>query len=83
MTFADIYKRLSAPGNVSLRRKQFELAMNGNVTMNIWLGKQKLGQSDKVETTQYIEQKNEITYTAEWGGTAEQSDDGPDDTSGN
>lgn len=40
-------------GNASLRRKQFELAQSGNVTMLIWLGKQRLGQAEKsqVETT--------------------------------
>jgi len=35
--------------NRSLRRKQAELALNGNVTMLIWLGKQYLGQSDRQE----------------------------------
>lgn len=34
--------------NGSLRRKQFELAMKGNVTMLIWLGKNCLGQTDKI-----------------------------------
>lgn len=40
-------------GKSSLRRKQWEMAMNGNVTMLVWLGKQYLGQSDKqtVENT--------------------------------
>jgi len=34
----------------SLRRKQFEKAVKeGNVTMLIWLGKQMLGQKDRVE----------------------------------
>lgn len=33
----------------SLRRRQFEVAMDGNVTMLIWLGKQHLGQRDKFE----------------------------------
>ena len=33
----------------SVRRKQFELAMAGNPTMLIWLGKQILGQRDKVQ----------------------------------
>lgn len=33
----------------SLRKKQFESAMSGNVTMLIWLGKQHLGQVDKQE----------------------------------
>lgn len=35
---------------MSLRRKQFEKAVKeGNVTMLIWLGKQMLGQKDRVE----------------------------------
>mgnify|MGYP003144011811 CR=1 FL=1 len=29
-----------------LRRMQWEVAMNGNVQMQIWLGKQHLGQSE-------------------------------------
>lgn len=33
----------------SLRRRQVEAALAGNVTMLIWLGKQLLGQKDKVE----------------------------------
>lgn len=35
----------------SLRRKQYETAMNGNVTMQIWLGKQYLDQRDKHDLT--------------------------------
>jgi len=35
--------------NASLKRKQYEMAMSGNVTMLIWLGKQHLGQTDKRE----------------------------------
>ena len=34
--------------NASVRRKQFEVAIAGNPTMLIWLGKQYLGQSDKI-----------------------------------
>jgi AraC-like DNA-binding protein len=37
--------------NVSLRRKQMELAMRGDKTMLIWLGKQLLGQSDRSQIT--------------------------------
>ncbi|MDA3815375.1 MAG: hypothetical protein PF549_03335 [Patescibacteria group bacterium] len=33
----------------SLKRKQFELAINGNITMLIWLGKNILDQTDKTE----------------------------------
>ncbi len=34
-----------------LKRKQIQVAMSGNVSMLIWLGKQYLGQADKVEET--------------------------------
>lgn len=37
--------------NRSLRRKQVEMALGGNVTMLIWLGKNYLGQSDKQDVT--------------------------------
>lgn len=47
--FAEYYKRHSAEGKVSLRRMQFQAAQDGNVTMQIFLGKQCLGQSDKQE----------------------------------
>lgn len=39
----------------SLRRWQLENAKNGNATMQIWLGKQYLEQTDKVEIEQEIE----------------------------
>lgn len=32
-----------------LRKKQFDVAMQGNCTMLIWLGKQELGQQERVE----------------------------------
>lgn len=35
-------------GKTRLRKKQTEIALKGNVTMLIWLGKQMLGQSDKL-----------------------------------
>lgn len=34
---------------IELRQKQFEMAMNGDVRMLIWLGKQYLGQKDSPE----------------------------------
>jgi hypothetical protein len=36
-------------GNVSLRQAQMKNALRGDRTMQIWLGKQRLGQVDKVE----------------------------------
>lgn len=38
-------------GKSSLRRLQFKSAQDGNVTMQIWLGKQLLGQKDKQEVS--------------------------------
>ena len=36
-------------GKIRLRQLQWKSAENGNVSMQIWLGKQVLGQSDKQE----------------------------------
>ena len=48
--FADLYKRHSDEGKASLRREQWKAAQAGNTTMLVWLGKQMLGQRDKVES---------------------------------
>lgn len=48
-TFSDVFKRKSAKGKISVRRKQFQVAESGNATMLIWLGKQYLGQAEKQE----------------------------------
>jgi hypothetical protein len=42
-------------GRASVRRKQFELAMRGNITMLIWWGKNNLGQADKLEKTETVD----------------------------
>ena len=46
LTFEEAWRFYSAQGRASIRRKQFELAMEGDKTMLIWLGKQQLGQCD-------------------------------------
>lgn len=48
--FSDTYKKHSEVGKISLRRAQYKAAENGNTTMLVWLGKQYLGQADKIET---------------------------------
>lgn len=45
LPFAEAFKRYSAPGKMSLRRYQFDLAKK-NASMAIFLGKQYLGQRD-------------------------------------
>lgn len=49
MTFAEYFRQKRQKGVISLRRKQYEVAMNGNVALLIWLGKQYLGQTDRIE----------------------------------
>lgn len=56
-SFGNVYKRASAGGKTSLRREQWKAAKKGNTTMLIWLGKQWLGQTER------IEQKTETTVT--------------------
>ena len=47
--YAELVKRGRSIMEGSLRNKQYEIAMTGNPTMLIWLGKQYLEQSDKSE----------------------------------
>lgn len=47
-TFAEVYKKFSASGKMSLRRAQFRLAEK-SAAMAIFLGKNYLGQTDHVE----------------------------------
>jgi hypothetical protein len=48
--FAGVIKEGRSHGKVSLKRKMFDTAIAGNVTMMIWLSKNLLGYTDKVET---------------------------------
>jgi len=49
--FIRIHKKGMESGKASLRRMQYLNANKGNATMQIWLGKQYLGQKDKQEIT--------------------------------
>ena len=49
--FSEFYKIHSKTGKISLRRMQWKNAEAGNVAMQIWLGKQILGQRDKTALT--------------------------------
>lgn len=50
-TFALVFKKKSAKGKISVRRKQFQVAESGNPTMLIWLGRQYLGQTEYQEVS--------------------------------
>lgn len=54
-TFAEYYAQKSVIGTASLRRKQFELAQAGDRVMLIWLGKQRMGQSEKLTSVNKTE----------------------------
>ncbi|MDD3135007.1 MAG: hypothetical protein PHF64_00765 [Methanoregula sp.] len=47
--FLRIHKKGMETGKASLRRMQYKGAEAGNATMLIWLGKQHLGQRDRME----------------------------------
>ena len=47
--FSTIHKEGIESGKKSLRRLQWEKAKSGNTAMLIWLGKQYLGQRDRVD----------------------------------
>lgn len=53
--FADYFRQKRGKGKVALRRKQYELAIGGNVTLLIWLGKQWLDQKEKYD----VDEKSE------------------------
>ena len=50
ITFSEYRHRKMSKMRVKLLQKQFDVAMSGNVALLIWLGKQHLGQSDKMDT---------------------------------
>ncbi len=48
-SFSEYKRKRQEPMRINLLKKQYDVAMNGNVSMLIWLGKQHLGQKDKIE----------------------------------
>ena len=51
VTFSAFSQQKRMSGDNLLRAAQYKAAMEGNTTMLVWLGKQRLGQSDKNELT--------------------------------
>jgi ATP-dependent exoDNAse (exonuclease V) alpha subunit len=62
MGFAEYFEQKRTPGKICLRRKQYEVAMAGNIAMLIWLGKQWLGQSEKVQAIESEEKIITLAY---------------------
>lgn len=75
--YAELLRKSREGLKTQLRIWQLEAAKKGNVAMLIWLGKQMLGQTDKIEQTTdaTVTAKAEITYSTAWGNTTEPSDE--------
>jgi hypothetical protein len=55
LSFSQYKDQKKEPLRINLLKKQYDVAMSGNVSMLIWLGKQHLGQSDKNDTKVNVE----------------------------
>jgi hypothetical protein len=58
--FREAYEKGLEHGKSSLRRIQWKTALSGNTTMQIWLGKQYLGQQDRRLTETVSREAEEI-----------------------
>lgn len=58
--FLRAYKKGFGEVKRGLRRVQIETAMNGNPALLIWLGKNLLDQTDKIDSKQEISSKSEV-----------------------
>jgi AraC-like DNA-binding protein len=67
MSFESLFDKYSGPARISLRRKQYAVAMGGDRTMLIWLGKQYLNQKDKEEMQP--DKKVEVTITKKYSAS--------------
>lgn len=74
-SFAEVIKKKSGKGKISLRRLQWQAAENGNITMQIWLGKQWLGQAEKVETKNETVEENVVKLYLPDDGREERNGD--------
>jgi hypothetical protein len=55
-SFEQYRRKILSRTKQNLFQKQYEVAMSGNVSMLIWLGKQWCGQTDKVENHHMIDE---------------------------
>ena len=74
-TFTEVYEEKSDLGRISLRRAQFQKAMDGNVPLLIWMGKQHLGQMDHNHIIEETNKGSDVKiYVTKWGDTTEVTD---------
>ncbi len=63
-TFAKYFKLHSGSGKAALRRLQWREAEKGNTQMLMHLGKQYLGQSEKLDTTAQVQNNIKLDFSA-------------------
>ena len=64
--FSEVYRSKKKRGRISLRRKQYEVALSGNPSMLIWLGKNYLSQTDKIKEDTTVKSKIDASNTFIW-----------------
>lgn len=75
ITFAEYYGQKALAGKASLRRRQWLSMEGGNTTMLIWLGKNYLGQSDKVEELNKTPTEIKLLYSTDTPQNKKEEDD--------
>lgn len=63
INFAEYFAQNKSKGKISLRRSQYQAAINGNTTMLVWLGKNWLNQTDKQEISHQGDQIIKVRIT--------------------
>jgi hypothetical protein len=67
MSWTEYSQNKKAKGESMLRAKQFEIAMKGDKAMLVWLGKNRLNQSDRMNQQTEIKGSNINVYIPENG----------------
>lgn len=62
-TFSDVFAEKREGGKSSVRRRQYQKALDGDTTMLIWLGKNMLDQKDKQEIESNVSGNIEVTFS--------------------
>lgn len=72
--FSEILTKARADRRIKLREFQWRSAEKGNVTMQIWLGKQELGQTEKIEEKKDIKTESiqTVVYKSEWANKSKE-----------
>ena len=71
--FSDISEEKRGLVRLQLRRKQIQVALSGNVSMLIWLGKNLLDQTDKAEIKETLDALPKLIVEIEKGEAARTS----------